>query len=56
MLPDAPDPQATSPNAPPDARESLPHINQREADQSDDDGWDLNQQALVRVEDKGQGA
>ena len=36
MLPDAPDPQTSSPNPAPAARQSLPHINQREADQSDD--------------------
>ena len=40
-LPDAPEPQATSQQTPPTppappSRESLPHINQREADQSDD--------------------
>src|SRR6202012_6097204 len=36
MLPEAPDPQASSPNIQPSARKSLPHINQREADQSAD--------------------
>jgi high affinity Mn2+ porin len=36
MLPDSPEPQATSPNTAPAVRQSLPHINQREADQSDD--------------------
>jgi len=41
MLPDAPqalvsDPQTSPPQPSPVNRESLPHINQREADQSDD--------------------
>ena len=36
MLPDSPEPQASGPSTTPAARQSLPHINQREADQSDD--------------------